>query len=465
MKDEKKSDVEYSTNTDSIADDIDPNLKNIDGKIRSFRRILQSLTGVVTAIGGLVGAAFAAYIIIKPTSPAGRVEGAKQKQILAQNGTLPTKLEDEITKSAEIIVDESCLLVAADMPDTLPLSLKNTVGHPEIFPYWFRVEADNKCSTSKTIRVSWDISQVPSNPKISLTANKDFVYTLNIGERWNKNINPPIEFLGSQFPDIINLTVRWAITDERELRRSGSSDPMVLLKPTIFRWALKRPTDNQLVPKEFLIASLANWVQTGSKSRQAQNFLNEIGPLKSNRGFKKWIEKLYLEIGQGNHAIEMISSGRDFPPILQREILTPSQILLGETADPLETALTLGALVKRATRKFDIRLALFMLPNTTQNHGANQFIFAWSTSPGSWKGIDTSKITDLNFEQNLEMTTDQLLTTLARSSLMVRQINTHGAFFDEKSALIGLDFGNVENHTLYRVYGLPKIHSIIDSDH
>lgn len=98
----------------------------------------------------------------------------------------------------------------------------------------------------------------------------------------------------------------------------------------MFRWNLTKPTDNKPVGADFLVASLANWVRTGSRSRSVRDYLDGLPKPRSSFEANDWMVAAYDKLYRGDKSLNTVISSAPFPPETdkgEREILTVEQVL------------------------------------------------------------------------------------------------------------------------------------------
>ncbi len=332
--------------------------------------------------------------------------------------------------------------------DVFPFSLKNSISEQD-FLYWFLVRAQNQSRKPIHIEVSFQVRRGPAQ-----VSEKPAIYTVNPKEEFSQIVDPGFEFLVDDVNAEVDadLEVTWKVSDEKKNILKQGTKKIVVLPTNILDWGLTTP-EGKAVPKDFLIACLAAWVQTPYPTVEActmqllQSIESQTDPLKfANQWFSKCYDKLFKNSTQLKISSDLIVQMKG-----QQLIRLPSQILMEKHANPLEITLLLSALSRSTFKQRGLRLVMFVITEGKKI----SYLLSWAVNRNDWHAVDMTNIDIMEFPRNVELATSKINQCLGEHPEIIRTLDADGVFLGKKQLLIALDFSSAAKK--YCIRSLPSL--------
>lgn len=386
-----------------------PGKKEKTSFFKSLPKVLKVLSGIVAGIATLIGAI------------------AGLSVVLEKYGILSTP--DPYT------IEVKCL-------DVFPFSLKNSIGAQD-FLYWFHFHVENKSSKPLHFEVSFKVRQGPAK-----VIGAPALFTVNPREEFSHMVDPAFEFLADNVN--ANLELTWKINDEKQNILKQGTKRILVLPKTILDWNLTTP-EGKPFPEDFLIASLAAWVQTSDPGIKecASQMLPGIDSQYDPLAFAyQWFSQCHHKLFNNSNGLKIRPEGP--VPMKGRQLINePAQVLNKRYANPLEGVLLLTALSRSAFKKLDLRTVMFVIPGDEDL----SYLLSWSDNGYQWHAIDITRIDKMEFERNEELATLMVNDLLEKKPEIIRALDDRGVFFEKGRLLIALDFAR--SAIQFCIRGLP----------
>ncbi len=405
-------------------------------------------TAIIVAIIGLIGTiisvtpAIIQIIISKPSS----------STTSTSTSTAITTTSDTINTATTTLPPAECYDFNAEIPEILPLSLKNSIESQE-YLYWFRLEAINNCDRTLHLNVTFE-------PELDIYEGKawDSEFSLEPGKSVKKKVSPEqFKLLQSDIEWPIPIKVKWKVFDDTQKKLRSDTKKITVLAKNIIKWDLNMP--HGPVPKKYLLASLTAW--TMNPHPDVKDMSKEIkhGLTKGSEFVRKWFGRCYSKFFPTQRPLEPQGPFLDG----EQRLMLPSEILsqiqedegkIGAHVDPLEACLFLATLTRvHEKREFrNVRLALFVLENKDAEQKAD-FLLSWSVSE-KWYAISMNDVDNKSFDDNKKNATRLLNDMLNKQPHILKDINTSGVYYNSKNTdIIALDFQKAASH--FYIRGLP----------
>ncbi len=299
--------------------------------------------------------------------------------------------------------------VAVKYPETLPSYLIYTMKQNRKDLSWLQVDVKSKKKKTVQGKLEFNCDNLlPARQH----ANQEGIFSKRNFEPVEIT-QPPgeqsiriFDFYWPVNPDKeTQLKVHWTYQDEKDhIVEELNPATITILPKSEFLWDLKikkvfgsDKEKQEVVPKDFLIASLASWVkEPDDRVRQASNKI--MGMVRHDKDkLSSWFEKCYQQYFQGPHCIGV--SG-DVSSMEKKWIIkTPGQVLESREASQLDAALLIAAMARaELLSKFrDARLILFAVPDENKL----SFILAWSNKPyKEWHALEMLCNSNITLTEN-----------------------------------------------------------------
>ncbi|PON18535.1 hypothetical protein C2W62_07490 [Candidatus Entotheonella serta] len=148
-----------------------------------------------------------------------------------------------------------CLSVRTQSPQVMPLSLLYSMESRDDL-YWFYVDINNQCATPLHLSIDVDVRKGPARLPHD---QRDVQFTVLPGERRSERIEPLLDWTSNEADTTLELV--WEIRNMTDGALAHTETARIRLLPkTWFAWDSTAP-DSEPVSRDFLLASLAAWVQ------------------------------------------------------------------------------------------------------------------------------------------------------------------------------------------------------------
>lgn len=327
---------------------------------------------------------------------------------------------------------EACCDITIRHPDVIPLHLFPRLPHREHFPYWFKVEAENRCAQALTIEIEFGRYRGPFEIEADSTIFSD---TLPRGS-YSRRIDPEVTI--SNYHAEEPMSIKWSVRDDRgTLLKKGTTHIDLLPRSTI-AWDLKN-ADQKPVSQEYLLASLAAWTETPFPS--VDELAESCGGNGAGDGLEpSWLRGCYQRLFASPSPVFFSQRPMRFPESGHQTVLSPPVVLEKRQANQLEAALLLASVGR-------LKGPRFRLVGRPQDGDAElkSFLLAWQSAPGAdWQAVDLARPPSVDLGDNLREATAELARLRANRPEIFLALDTTGVYLDRFYAVI--DFARADHH-------------------
>ncbi len=186
-----------------------------------------------------------------------------------------------------------CLSVHTQSPHVMPLSLLYSMESRDDL-YWFDVRIDNQCAIPLHLSIHVEVRKGPARlPR----DRRDVQFTVLPGESRSERIDPLLDWTSNDTHAILELV--WEIRNMADGALEHTETARIRLLPkTWFTWDLTTP-EGELAPRDFLLASLAAWVQNplpASASDCHQTTRGGTPPSPRLNAVSDWLQHCYQRL-------------------------------------------------------------------------------------------------------------------------------------------------------------------------
>jgi hypothetical protein len=412
------------------------------------------IVAIIGLIGTIVGVAPEIIKIIKPPSqPAPATKTTTTADSSSKTAPPAKTVPSETVKKTPT----ECWSFKAEIPEILPLSLKNSIESVDDL-YWFRLEAANNCNRTLHLNVTFETELYLHKGKAGTSE-----FSLRPGESVKKKVSPKqFKVLQSDVKWPVPINVKWKVFDDTKKKLGSDTEKITVLDKNIIKWDLNMP--HKPVSKKYLLASLAAWTMNPHPNLKEMSKEIKKGVSKRTGFAKNWFAHCYLKFFQAstshNPLVNIISISA-FPLVGEQQVRLPLDILSdiqeegggGSYVNPLEACLFLAALTKVHDRKEfrNVRLVLFFLEHKDAVQ-KTEFLLSWFDFK-KWNAISMNHV-DKPFDENKQNASRLLNEMLDKKPQIVQDLDSSGVFYKGKDTdLIALDFNKAASY--FYIRGLP----------
>ena len=349
--------------------------------------------------------------------------------------------------------------------EVMPFALFHSIPANKEELYWLKLTVRNGSTRNISVRVTCEAYPDETGRVWALCfgqnerkAGKVADYTVDAKATKVRVLNPRLRLLiGDNFLREKPLTIEWSVSPSRGqdsetgIHEGGPREPQSSwTQPVDIQVAPKnryyfRLADNteREVDQNLMLASLAAWTKIDTRSEPAKTIADNAESLD---GF---VRNVYEKLLQDRDGLHVTGAVPPFPPDPYEEI-RPASTLWEKTprnANPLETALMIGALAHKRKPLFGDRLVL-VWPGS--GSGAEDSLFLAWQSDGGWNGIDLAKV-ESPFEENFESARIRVSALLDQTA--AEELSTKGVHLKSNFSLAAIDF--VQAAKFFNIEGLP----------
>ncbi len=398
---------------------------------------LAGVTRTIAGVGAVVGALLAVLTQLEAIkAKLGNLFGAEDETVEVT----------EVTPSPPALPPpppsrKDCLEVEFRHPQRLPLNLFHRIpDRDNHFPYWFKVEAENRCDEDLTIEIEFKRYKGPFMIK---TGRSRFSDTLPPGS-YSKRIDPPIVI--SNYDSREPMVINWYVRDDRDtVLDSGNSELEVLPRSTI-AWDLEN-ADEEPVSREYLLASLAAWTGTPDPEldAMAQSCRQAADGFESVFQLRDCYRRLFVE----ENPVFFSKSPLRFPDDGRQTVLSPPEVLEKRQASQLEAAILLAAV----GRQLGPRFRLIGRSGAEGGGELKSFLLAMQTTPAAdWQAVDLGRAAGSELEENLLAATEELDRLRQHQPQIFQGLENKGVYLDNH--FVAIDFRRADHH--FEIGRLPS---------
>lgn len=382
-----------------------------------------------------------------------QVKNSSQPDVLAKFAALypDGPYTPAVRRRLEQLRQGPCLSVRTRSPRVMPLSLLYSIESRDDL-YWFYVRIHNQCDAPLHLSIHVDVRKGPARLPHD---QRGVQFTVLPGESRSERIDPLLDWTSNDTHAVSELV--WEIRNMADGTLEHTETARIRLLPkTWFAWDLTTP-EGQPVSHDFLLASLAAWVQNPLPAAAGdchQTGWDETPPNHRLEAASDWFEHCYQRLFHQEPPIRTTSAGTHFPPAAGQVVRSPAQIVTERTATPLEAVLLLSSLGKAMAKQLEVHVALFVLPHTVEPGAYQAFILAWTLAGSTrWQALDLQRAATLSFADNVRQASEQVNTWMRRQPGVIKALERRGVFLQDQPAQVGVDFAKAAQTFLIR--GLP----------
>jgi hypothetical protein len=347
-------------------------------------------------------------------------------------------------------VDADCLDLDIRSPQQLPANLLRSISGQQSFPYWFRFKGRNACTHDVHLEVEFKIRGGP----FVLVDREPYFRTLDRGQTIEENLPAQIEVTNDHLrAEDARLEINVLARDDHRVLRRDTHTIMILRRPMVV-WDL-RDAEDERVPVEFTLASLAAWTQVPSTELQAlADQCRGNSASMTARNPDLWVPTCYEALFPERLAVS--TESRSALALLERmgwqRILPADDILAAGVANPLEAGLALGAIGRMGLE--DPRTNLGMIAVREDDDASAVLYFVWSRDQGPWSGVTLAEVAASGYATNKARADSAIQALLSRQPAIASALETaDGIYVDQERRVVGINFRRAAEY--YRIAGLP----------
>lgn len=391
------------------------------------------------AIGG-VAAVAAAWFALKP-GPAPQPEPQ----------TVPVAAVPQITAGP----GAECLVTRHFTPSVIPHYLLNSFGSDN-FPYWLRIEVENRCTTARNLIVRFESS---STVRLIESPQTQPFY-VEKGEERSLAFTPAFDAASSA---IDRIRIVWSLEDDNETKLVRSEISTEIVQPLTVAWDLRKPAargagQGEPVEPAFVLGSLKAWilkpppavVERGRACRRPQG---RGASLEREPALRACYQHLF----RGDTPVQVSSSPMNAFPAGDRQLIRkPAHFLQqpGDAASSLEAALLFVAtLDTQRVAGIDPELRLVVAPAPGAPAASRTAYVAWRDLGGPWRAVDLQRTSALDFDANADAASARIQALFDGAAATLQTADREGAAFGPEQGFAIVDFAKVPER--YQIRGLP----------
>ena len=296
--------------------------------------------------------------------------------------------------------------------------------------YWFRVQMQNKSRLPITLSIEFNLEPLDCEFVQLNKAWKPDDYELKPGETLLKEVSPALEWLDKDAPTDCYLEVHYSIRDDRgDKPHPVSTDKIKILPRHKVKWDLAN-VDHKPVSRDFLLASLSAW----SLSREGSVIELAKRLDKSQWSPEQWVSLCYRDLFQGQLGLRITPTANTYPFEEETTLRAPGQILSEGSAEPLEAALLMAAVINAAIPG-QMPLTLFILPEERSVKNP-AILLAWNSPVNdAWEAIDLRLARTLGFQENLQQAKDLPSLVFSKNPQIRESVTRRGVFYGAGASL------------------------------
>jgi hypothetical protein len=338
----------------------------------------------------------------------------------------------------------NCLNLVLLATETLPYYLINSLGSDD-FPYWFRVEGENRCDYPVHLEVFF----TSLSPAMRIS-HETWTGTLLPDQNLARELEPPnyqILEPDKLRDEDVSVQVKVEVKKDDGETVQQNTVRMRILRADTLHWDLIGPGDSP-ISKDFLLASLAAWTKV-----LKDNVLALSAACRGEHGSRQaedpdlWLPVCYQAL---HERITVEPAGADFLTLRGRQpISSADEVLASGNASPLEAFLTLAALGRTRNDVLDTSLGLLA---TKPESGAPALLFIWRRPGSDWQAVSAADWS-APFSDNRDASAELLQSLIDVYPGLLSGLDARGLFINEQQTLFAVDFGTAAYQFL--IGGLP----------
>ncbi|WP_305986455.1 hypothetical protein [Roseibium sp. MMSF_3544] len=400
------------------------------------------MAAAIVAVLGTISAGVAA--IVKDWKPFFSSESPSNSPVTRKT------LKETITTVSKSPTETSmeCIDLNPLMPNVIPHYLLNSIGS-ENFPYWLRIEGENKCRKKWRVIVRFE----PKENVILKSQSTEF--EIDQLSKFGETITPDFDL---PKPFVEKISISWTVYDDvtGEKISPQNSIKTTVLPPHTVSFDLKKPAKKDL-EEGYILASLGAWTlrrydaaEIGTNCRlpdERSRNLREVDALRScySRLFSK---------EAGNAAVAVLDRHIEFPARTSITISPPSDLLKDKEANSLEAALLLMAVydVKR-DNSTEFELVLVISKDERVFSRRNKRVFVAWRKGRSWQALNMMKAAKLSFDDNVAQSSTEIGQIFSNNPSLMRKIDERGVGYSYDQSIAAAEFHVARDR--FGIQGLP----------